>query len=188
LVSVRVIPWFTVLLVATSIMFLYSLATEPLWIWLTSDPMGKFMCWLFHPLIHGDGNHLWGNILFGLIPVGILIESWMRRLKYVARIGILAFSYLVSLTVSGVDWIQMGSPAYGSSGIIFAALPVILFYYSNFYDPISRQSGLVAPILIGVVLAFLGQSLYLGVMSPYPYLNTAKLHLETFGVSLVVFF
>lgn len=126
-------------------------------VWL-SDPIGQVLAFLLHPIIHVSVAHLLGNTIFGLIIIGVLVESWMRLLKRRARYTIFLICYLVSLGVGCMSWISPlgGHPPLGSSGLIFAMLPFTVFYYLAYCGRI-RFDGLnrFAPIGIGFVAAFL---------------------------------
>ena len=176
----RRVPWGTIALVAASVLFFY-LALPPLREWLESDPTGKMVSLLIHPLIHENEDHLWGNIFFGLLIAGTLIESWMTHLTQRSRWSILLTCYVISLTVSLGDWIVTGRIGVGTSDLAFAGLAFCLIYYRRNLDRIHREhSCWLVPVAMGVSLSFLLQPFVFG------WSKTATLHLITFGLSLYV--
>jgi membrane associated rhomboid family serine protease len=141
-----------------------------------------------HPFIHDSVAHITGNIVFGIFIVGTLIESWMTRLKRIVRYGVLVYSYLVSLVIAAIWWVEKGIVPIGSSGVILAGLAIVMWYYRIFHDRLDLKGwNALGPVGLGVAFAFLAQILVLGFLNPGE-TASVQLHASVFFLSFVIFY
>lgn len=181
LVCLRNLPCAALALVVLS-GIVFMLVPNPNAFWYSLNATQKTAMLLLHPLFHDGIFHLLGNILFGLIIIGPLIENWMVLLTRRHRYFIFLFCYLVSLAINCLFWRfnPYEGPGIGFSLMIFAGLGFVIIYYSVFFRrmPFTDWNA-VAPVGIGFVLAFLVQSFL-------PFLDfTALLHFLAFLSGLV---
>jgi len=143
---------------------------------------------ILHPLIHADDAHIVGNMAFGILVVGALIESWMTRLKRIVRYGTLAYSYVVSLIVAAIWWVQQGFIPIGSSGLILAGIAIVIWYYRIFHDRLDlRGWNALGPVGLGFAFAFLAEIVLRGFLDPSEF-GSVQLHVVVFFVSFVIFY
>jgi membrane associated rhomboid family serine protease len=100
--------------------------------------------------------------MFAFVILGSLVETWMAPLSRKRHVVIFGLSYLVSFLFVLVAWIAFGSePGIGASGMVFAILGFVVYYYYAFPNLLQLQGRRRhAPLLIGIVLAPLIISLF----------------------------
>jgi hypothetical protein len=141
-----------------------------------------------HPLIYDNDAHILGNMAFGILVVGALIESWMTRLKRTVRYGVLAYSYVVSLIVAAIWWVQKGFIPIGSSGVILAGLAIVMWYYRIFHDRLDLKGwNALGPVGLGFAFAFLAQIVLRGFLDPSEF-GSVQLHVVVFFLSFAIFY
>jgi membrane associated rhomboid family serine protease len=140
---------------------------------------------LLHPFIHADLPHIVGNLVFGVVVVGTLIESWMMKLRRIVRYGILVYSYLISLTVVAIWWLKTGVVLVGSSGVILAGLAVAVAYYQVFHNQLTvRGWNALGPVGVGFGCAFLAQFFLRGLLGIEA--ENSFVHVSVFALSFLV--
>jgi len=141
---------------------------------------------LLHPLIHLDDNHIYGNLVLGLLVVGTLIERWMTRLKWVVRYGLLIYCYLISLMTAALFWATTRAIPFGSSGLILTGLAVVVLYYWKLHNQLSLKGwNALGPVGVGFVLAFFAGIVYRAFLDPMQF---PSLSLHGVAFLLSVFF
>jgi hypothetical protein len=144
---------------------------------------------LVHPITHNNWvPHLATNALFGLIA-GTLIESWMT-VRCRTRLGILGLCYGSSVVADYMKWQYIGptlNVVVGLSGMISAAIAVLLIYYVLFRHQIRLDRfGWLAPLGIGfLVWSFLIAPLYNLFFVPFQPDDSVNFHLTAFVVTAV---
>lgn len=138
--------------------------------WRNSDTVRLVL----HPIIHVSDQHLVGN-LFGIIIIGFLLETWMVPLSRKKHLTIFFLCYLVSTFAVLVTWFVLNDRnVVGASGMLFALLGFVSYYYFTYPDLKLEGGFRHAPLLIGIILASLVFSLFAFIPSTSFQLITAE--------------
>jgi membrane associated rhomboid family serine protease len=131
--------------------------------WIVGSPCGYYRCfgdpmlvWLLHPLIHDSIGHLIGNIFFGVLIVGSLIEVWMTQITVFGRYILLFLGYPIGLLISYATWYSLEFPAFGASALVSAWLAFCIAYYWKYHRYVRTRTrrDALAPFGIGFVTAY----------------------------------
>jgi hypothetical protein len=127
--SRRLVPYAT-LFFATIMMAVY-------WYWGTGNDIlfnfeftqvGRLVRLLSSPLLHASYGHASGNVFFGFLACGYLVECWMKNKIGFRAYGWFFSGYLLSLVFGVLGYVSGGISGVGASLWVIALASIILYY------------------------------------------------------------